>query len=209
MSKNKHNHTETKKDLKEEKDKIFPEQSTQEKETQPECHKEEKNECEETREQTSEEKKLIQEIETLNTQVSTLKEALLRNQAELQNYKRRKEEESEKNLKYKNEDLIKEILNIVDNFERAIKMDDNDLSDEVSKFLAGFKLIYTNTINILNKFEVSEISAEGVEFDPSFHHAVLTDHDENKPAGVVLEVLQKGYLYKDRVIRPAMVKVNE
>ena len=88
-------------------------------------------------------------------------------------------------------------------------MDDNDLSDEVSKFLAGFKLIYTNTINILNKFEVKEINAEGVEFDPTYHHAVLTDHDENKPAGVVLEVLQKGYLYKDRVIRPAMVKVNE
>ena len=88
-------------------------------------------------------------------------------------------------------------------------MDDNDLSDEVSKFLAGFKLIYTNMLNILNQFDVKEISVEGVEFDPEFHHAVLTDHDESKPAGVVLEVLQKGYLYKDRVIRPAMVKVNE
>ena len=149
------------------------------------------------------------EIEELNNQISVLKEALLRNQADLQNYKRRKDEESEKKEKYKNEDLIKELLTIVDNFERAIKMDDNDLSDEVSKFLAGFKLIYTNTINILTKFDVKEINAEGVEFDPTYHHAVLTDHDENKPAGVVLEVLQKGYLYKDRVIRPAMVKVNE
>ena len=62
---------------------------------------------------------------------------------------------------------------------------------------------------MLNKFEVKEIEAEGLEFDPTYHHAVLTDHDENKPAGVVLEVLQKGYMYKDRVIRPAMVKVNE
>ena len=88
-------------------------------------------------------------------------------------------------------------------------MDDRDLSDEVSKFLAGFKLIYTTMIGILNKFEVKEIQAEGIEFDPEYHHAVLTDHDENKPAGVVLEVLQKGYIYKDRVIRPAMVKVNE
>lgn len=147
--------------------------------------------------------------EKLNQEISSLKEALLRNQAELQNYKRRKDEEAEKVLKYKNEDLIKELLSVVDNFERAIKMDDNDLSDEVSKFLAGFKLIYTNTINILTKYDVKEINAEGVEFDPSYHHAVLTDHDENKPAGVVLEVLQKGYLYKDRVIRPAMVKVNE
>ena len=88
-------------------------------------------------------------------------------------------------------------------------MDDNDLSDEVSKFLAGFKLIYTTTVGILNKFEVKEIAAEGLEFDPEFHHAVLTDHDETKPAGVILEVLQKGYTYKDRVVRPAMVKVNE
>ena len=148
-------------------------------------------------------------VEELNNQITNLKEALLRNQAELQNYKRRKDEETDRLQKYKNEELIKELLPIVDNFERAIKMDDNDLSDEVSKFLSGFKLIYGNTINILNKFDVKEINAEGVEFDPNYHHAVLTDHNENKPEGVVLEVLQKGYIYKDRVIRPAMVKVNE
>ena len=149
------------------------------------------------------------EILELNKKVASLQEALLRNQADLQNYKRRKDEENEKILKYKNEELIKELLNIVDNFERAIKMDNQDLSDEVSKFLEGFKLIYTNMVHILNRFEVKEIVAEGVEFDPNFHQAVLTEHDENKPSGVVLEVLQKGYLYKDRVIRAAMVKVNE
>ena len=148
-------------------------------------------------------------ITGLNNQINNLKEALLRNQAELQNYKRRKEEETERILKYKNEDILKDLLGVVDNFERAIKMDDNDLSDEVSKFLSGFKLIYGNTMNILNKFDVKEISSEGVEFDATYHHAVLTEHDDNKPEGVVLEVLQKGYTYKDKVIRPAMVKVNE
>ena len=149
------------------------------------------------------------EIEELQQQVASFKEMLLRNQAELQNYKRRREEETAKMMKYKDEDLIKEFLVVLDNFERAIKMDDDDLTDEVSRFLEGFKLIYSNTINILNKFEVKEIDAEGVEFDPDYHHAVLTERDENKPAGVVLEVLQKGYMYKDKVIRPAMVKVNE
>ena len=148
-------------------------------------------------------------IEDLNKQNIALKEALLRNQAELQNYKRRKEEETERFLKYKHEDLLKELLTIVDNFERAISMDDIDLSDEVSKFLSGFKLIYGNTVNILNKYEVKEIADTGVEFDANYHHAVLTEHDDNKPEGVVLEILQKGYIYKDRVIRPAMVKVNE
>ena len=144
------------------------------------------------------------EIEELQQQVASFK-----NQAELQNYKRRREEETAKMMKYKDEDLIKEFLVVLDNFERAIKMDDDDLTDEVSRFLEGFKLIYSNTVNILNKYEVKEIEAEGVEFDPDYHHAVLTEHDENKPAGVVLEVLQKGYMYKDKVIRPAMVKVNE
>ena len=175
--------------------------------------KEKECKCSKEKEKTIELQKELEEgkkqIEDLNQKISSFQEALLRNQAELQNYKRRKEEENEKVLKYKNEDLIKELLTVIDNFERAISMDDNDLSDEVSKFLAGFKLIYTTMIGILNKFEVKEIQAEGIEFDPEYHHAVLTDHDENKPAGVVLEVLQKGYIYKDRVIRPAMVKVNE
>lgn len=175
--------------------------------------KEKECKCSKEKEKTIELQKELEEgkkqVEVLNQKIGSMQEALLRNQAELQNYKRRKEEESEKVLKYKNEDLIKELLTVVDNFERAISMDDNDLSDEVSKFLAGFKLIYTTTVGILNKFEVKEIQAEGIEFDPEYHHAVLTDHDESKPAGVVLEVLQKGYMYKDRVIRPAMVKVNE
>ena len=149
------------------------------------------------------------EIAELNKKISNLQDMLLRNQAELQNYKRRKDEEMERVLKYKNEELIKQLLNVVDNFERAIGMDDHDLSDEVSKFLAGFKLIYTNMIQILEQFDVKEIVSDGVEFNPEYHHAVMMEHDDSKPAGVVLEVLQKGYLYKDRVVRPAMVKVNE
>lgn len=200
MNKNKH---------KEEK---LKENNTSEEQTQCNCSQDNNEELCENKECNKEEctcdnKKL--EIENLTKQVNDLKEALLRNQADLQNYKRRKDEESEIFKKYKHEDLIKELLPIIDNFERAIKMDDNDLSDEVSKFLSGFKLIYTNTLNILAKYEVKEVKAEGIEFDPTYHHAVLTDHDETKPEGVILEVLQKGYTYKDRVIRPAMVKVNE
>lgn len=183
-------------------DEVLEEEKEEVKDTNCTCHEEKKCKC-------KKKDKKKDEMEDLKNQINVLKESFLRNQAELQNYKRRKEEEKETILKYKNEELIKELLPVVDNFERAILMDDKDLSDEVSKFLAGFKLIYTNTINILNKFDVKEINAEGVEFDPEYHHAVLTDHDENKPEGVVLEVLQKGYMYKDRVIRAAMVKVNE
>lgn len=161
-------------------------------------------------------KKLELEIEKLNIELTKIKkessdkdEKVLRTQAELLNFKRRKEEENLINMKYKNEEILKSLLPIIDNFERGLKMDDNDLSDEVSKFLSGFKMIYTEVIGILNKNEVKEIEAEGIEFDPLVHQAVLMEHDENKPHGVILEVLQKGYMYKDKVIRPAMVKVNE
>lgn len=152
---------------------------------------------------------LNNEIALLKEKVSKLEDSLLREKAEVSNFKRRNMEEMDRVLKYKNEDILSEFLPIIDNFERAIKMDDNDISDEVSKFLEGFKIIYGNTLNLLNKFDVKEIDAEGIEFDPTYHHAVLTEHDENKPEGVILEVLQKGYMYKDKVIRPSMVKVNE
>ena len=153
--------------------------------------------------------KYEKEIISLKEALALSNEKVMRTQAEMMNFKRRKEEETSNMLKYANEDVLKLLLPIVDNFERAIKLDDNDLSDELSKFLSGFKMIYTNVIDVLNKFEVKEIVAEGVEFDPKVHQAVLMEHDETKPSGVVLEVLQKGYMYKDRVIRPAMVKVNE
>lgn len=153
--------------------------------------------------------KLEKEVVSLNEALALANEKVMRTQAEMMNFKRRKEEETSSMLKYANEDVLKSLLPIVDNFERAIKLDDNDLSDELSKFLSGFKMIYTSVIDILNKFEVKEIEAEGLEFDPKIHQAVLMEHDETKPSGVVLEVLQKGYMFKDRVIRPAMVKVNE
>lgn len=142
-------------------------------------------------------------------QIMALQDKILRLTAEIQNIKRHNEEEVAKLCKYDGENLIKNLLPVVDNFERAIKLDDNDLSDEVSKFLSGFKIIYTNLLSILESLEVKEIKCNGLEFDPSKMDAVMTEKDEKLPAGVVLEVLQKGYTYKDKVIRVAMVKVNE
>ena len=134
---------------------------------------------------------------------------LLRLQAEFMNYQNRREKELETLFKYEGEKVIKEVLKVVDNFERAISMDDDDLSDEVSKFLSGFKMIYTSLVNMLSELEVTEIEVDGKEFDPTIAEAVLVEEDKTKPANVVLEVLQKGYKYKDKVIRPAMVKVNK
>jgi len=150
-----------------------------------------------------------EELELLQNQNVILNEKLLRITADYQNMKRRSEEELSRAYKYDGEEIIKELLNIVDNFERAIKLDDTNLSDELSKFLEGFKMIYTNLINILNNKNVREIVCLNEDFNPVSMNAVLTEKVEGMEPGKVVEVLQKGYVYNDKVIRPAMVKVSE
>ena len=151
----------------------------------------------------------INTADLLSNRIKELNEAVLRSQAELLNYKKRKDEETAKILKYAEKDILEGFLPILDNFERAISMDDNNFGDETSKFLEGFRMVYNQTRALLEKFEVKEIDCLGKEFDPSYAQAVVVEKDEEKESGVVLEVLQKGYMYKDRVLRIAMVKVNE
>ncbi|NLC48307.1 MAG: nucleotide exchange factor GrpE [Tenericutes bacterium] len=148
-------------------------------------------------------------VSILTAKTEELEEKYIRLQAEYLNFKTRTQSEISKMLMYEGEDFVKEILIIKDNLERAVMMDDNDLSDEVSKFLSGFKMILGNLNSIFDKMEVREVEVLGLEFDPHVAEAVLTEHDENKPENVVLEVLTKGYKYKDKLIRPAMVKVNK
>ena len=147
--------------------------------------------------------------ELLSKRIKELEDSLLRSQAELLNYRKRKDEETAKILKYAEEDILKGFLPILDNFERAITMDDNNFGDETSKFLEGFRLVYNQTKELLNKFEVTEIDCLNKEFDPTHSQAISTEKDETKPSGTVLKVYQKGYMYKDKVLRLAMVIVNE
>ena len=151
----------------------------------------------------------VSEIVTLNNKIKELEEKVLYKDAELLNYKKRKDLEVSSMLKYANSDIILEMLSIVDDLERAIKLDDNILDDEVSKFLSGIKIIYSRLISILEKYEVKEIDALNKEFDPTYHQAVLTEKVEGVKPNIVVEVLQKGYMYKDKVIRHTMVKVSE
>lgn len=147
--------------------------------------------------------------ELLSKRIKDLEDALLRSQAELLNFKKRKDEETARILKYAETDILEGFLPILDNFERAISMDNNNFGDETSKFLEGFRMVYKQTKSLLEKFEVKEIECLGKEFDPTYAQAVIVEKDEDKEPGVVLEVFQKGYMYKDRVLRIAMVKVNE
>ncbi len=153
--------------------------------------------------------KLLEEIKRLTDENRALVEKVKLGQAELVNYRRRKDEETASLLKYANQDLILELIQVVDNFERAIKLDDNNLTDELSKFLVGFKMMYANLTDILKKFGVEEISRQGQIFDPQLEQALVTDSVDEYEDEVVLEVLLKGYKLKDRVIRPASVKINQ
>ena len=147
-------------------------------------------------------------ISNLNKAIYEAKNNTLRAQAELVNYRKRKDAEVSDLLKYANADIAKELIVVVDNFERAIKMSLESNSEELKKYMEGYNLTYTNLISILNKFEIREINRLGEKFDPNLEQALLTDHDESKDDDIVTEVLLKGYMLKDRVIRPASVKVN-
>ena len=154
-------------------------------------------------------KHVNKELENLKETNKKLEQDVLVARADLINYRKRKDEEIARMLKFCNEDLIKQLLSVLDNFERAIKLDDDNLDDEVSKFLEGFKMIYCNMQNIMSNFEVKPIDGANKPFDPIYHNAIMVEQREGVEPGMVLEVLQKGYMYKDKVIRPAMVKVSE
>ena len=174
-----------------------------------ECKCDEECTCEKEQKKEKKKDKYKKQIQELEEKIKGYEEKSLRDKAEMINYRRRKEEETSKMLKYCNEDLIKQLLPVSDNFERAIKMDDDNLEDEVSKFLSGFKMIYSNLALTLQNFEVKAIDGANKPFDPVYHDAVMTEHRDDLEPGMIIEVLQKGYMLKDRVIRPAMVKVSE
>ena len=151
--------------------------------------------------------KLEEEIRTLTEENKTLNEKVKLAQADLINYRKRKDEETANTLKYANGDIIKDLLNVSDNLERALK--NKDVSDELKKYLSGFEMIYENLKTILSNYGVSEINRVGEVFDPNLEQALMTECVEDKDDDIVLEVLLKGYKLKDRVIRPASVKINQ
>ena len=153
------------------------------------------------KEKKNKEKELI---EALNLKIKELEDKNLRVTSEMINSNRRKDEECNRLLKYKDEDIIMDLLQVVDNFERALSVKSTD-----ENYQKGFDMIYAGLRSVLDKYEVKEIECLGLEFDPMYHQAVLTDHIDGKKDNEIIEVMQKGYTYKDKVIRPAMVKVNK
>ncbi|SFA70138.1 molecular chaperone GrpE [Lentibacillus halodurans] len=153
-----------------------------------------------------EENPLQAELDQLKQEKDDMYQRLLRVQAEFDNFKKRSQKEKEADRKYKAEEIVKELLPAIDNFERALQV---EVTDETKSFVEGVTMVYNQIKEALKSQGVEEIESVGKPFDPNIHHAVMQVEDEEAEADTVTEELQKGYYLKDRVIRPAMVKVNK
>lgn len=128
----------------------------------------------------------------------------LRLMAEFQNYKKRVAKEKSDILSYANEKIVTELLEVLDNFERALAADN---STDVEGYAQGMKLIFDQLLGVLTKSGLVEVKALGEEFDPNMHNAVMTTDSEEYDSNKVCSVLQKGYTLNGKVIRPSMVTV--
>ncbi len=130
---------------------------------------------------------------------------LLRLAADLENLKKRQERERAELLQFANENLIKELLPVVDNLERALDHGRQLAAPEA--LLEGIDLVYQGFLKALERFCVTPLNSVGQQFDPAFHNAVMQEEAPNAPDGSVIKELQKGYLMNQRLLRPAMVVV--
>lgn len=179
--------------------------------TAEETPEQEETAKEETAEKTAEQEEneeVSQEAELLSMkeQVEESENKYLKLYAEFENFKRRNRQEAELNSKYKDQKFAENLLPVIDNLERALAIDGTDES-----FIAlnkGVEMVYKNLVETLEKHDIKAIDALNQPFDPNFHQAVMTEASE-KESDIVIEEFQKGYVLKDRVIRPSMVKVSE
>lgn len=134
---------------------------------------------------------------------------VLRITAEFENFKKRAEREMHEFRKYANESLMKEVLPVVDNLERALAADYDDNQETVKGLRDGIEMTLKGLLDTLERFGVVAIDALGKPFDPNFHQAVSQEETDRYPDNAVSQELQKGYLINDRLLRPAMVIVSK
>lgn len=146
------------------------------------------------------------ELEKLRTEQEETLNRYLRLQAEYDNFKKRTQKERVAERKYKSQDLASDLLPVLDNFERALQVETNESNQGI---IEGIQMVYNQLTEALASHGIQQIETIGQPFDPNLHHAIMQVEDEEKESNEILEELQKGYLIHDRVIRPAMVKVNK
>jgi len=171
--------------------------------SEPEENVTESEVADEQEKEESAEEKLTQ----LEEEVSELKDKLLRKAAEFENYKRRTENDQMNLLTYAAESFIQKLLPVIDDFERSL--DHINDAQDVEAIKKGLKLIYDKFIKILDDQGVRKIEAVGEPFDVEFHEALMQREDDSVEPHTVLEEVEKGYIYKDKVIRHTKVIVSE
>ncbi len=132
---------------------------------------------------------------------------LLRNKAEFVNYQKRIIKENDATAQLAVRDLILDLLPELDNFDRALKLADD--SNDIAKFVEGIKLIEVQLFKVLGKYGVKSIETTGKAFDPNLHEAVMEEENNEMPHHTVIAEFQRGFLLKERVVRPAKVKVSK
>jgi molecular chaperone GrpE len=147
------------------------------------------------------------EILALTSKLEEADNRYLRLQADFDNFRRRTRLDIEAGEKYKAQKLVTELLPVLDNFERGLKVGADN--EQTKTLLQGMEMVYRSLVDALKKEGVEPIEAVGKEFDPNFHQAVMQGEDENFGSNIVTDEFQKGYMLKDRLIRPSMVKVNQ
>ncbi|SFA95525.1 MULTISPECIES: nucleotide exchange factor GrpE [unclassified Bacillus (in: firmicutes)] len=153
------------------------------------------------------EQELLNKTKELEMKLEESENRYLRLQADFDNFRRRTKLEAEANAKYKAQNVVTDLLPALDNFERALKMEADN--EQTKSLLQGMEMVYRSLIDALKKEGVEAIESVGKEFNPYLHQAVMQVEDENFASNTVIEEFQKGYQLKDRVIRPAMVKVSQ
>ncbi|KHD85209.1 nucleotide exchange factor GrpE [Bacillus ginsengihumi] len=169
------------------------------------------NEQEQTAAETSNEKDELEKanakIKELEAKIDEYENRYVRLRADFDNFRRRVDLDKQASEKYRAQHLITNLLPAIDNFERALQMAPED--EQTKQLLQGMEMVYRNILEALKKEGVEPIEALGKEFDPHYHQAIMQAQEEDVESNIIVEEFQKGYILKDRVIRPSMVKVNQ
>ena len=150
---------------------------------------------------------LAAELEKAQAEASDLRDKMLRMAAEQENFKKRMQRERENALRYAEEDILKELLPTLDNLQRAIEQGHN--SDDAAVLLEGVEMTSKGLLNTLDKFGLKPLDGVGEPFDPNFHEALAAEHSDDVAENMILQEYQRGYMFKDRLIRATKVVVSK
>ena len=148
------------------------------------------------------------ELKAAVERTNDIQDKLMRSQADFENMRKRLEREKQDFIKYANEGIVLELLNVLDDLERVINLAE-DKHEDLSAFLKGVEMILVHLYELLKTHGVKPVEAEGKDFDPNYHEALMQVENKDLPENTIVEVLQKGYLMYERVIRTAKVKVSK